>query len=344
MAFFESSVAFQQLTMCASKKSSVAADKREDDAMSKLKAARASRLLILSVAPCVLQAQDEHPARAAVALDPVTAIIEAFKTHQVVAFGELHWNAEIADLRLKLLRDPRLPDVVRDIVVEFGTAKHQDVIDEYTSGGDVAPEELERVWSDTAFASTWANPIYEQFYQTVREVNANLPTDRRIRVVLGEGETMSAESELIRREVVAKGHNALLVYGEMHFARKPLYYSISDRKLAELVFTDPDYVSTVAHLDAAGVSVFSIYAQARDEFATVQPDVASWETPALAIVKGTRLGAEPFATFAPKDTILTVPNADGNGTHEEPALLDPGRSSLMEEQFDAVLLLGRSLK
>ena len=92
------------------------------------------------------------------------------------------------------------------------------------------------------------------------------------------------------------------------------------------------------------VSVFSIYAQARDEFAAVQPDVASWQTPALAIVQGTRLGAEPFATFALKDMVVTVPNADGNGTHQEPGLFDPGRSSLMQEQFDAVLVLGQSLK
>jgi hypothetical protein len=282
--------------------------------------------------------------RDAVRLDPVTAIIEALKTHQVVAFGEFHWNAEIADLRLALLRDPRFLEVVRDIVVEFGTPKHQDVIDKYVSGGDVAPEDLEHVWSDTEFPNVWANPIYKQFYQTVRDVNAHLPADRRIRVVLGEAETMLAEADLIRREVVAHGRNALLVWGEMHFPRKPLYYSISDRKLAEFIFNDPDSVSTAAHLDAAHVSVFSIYAQTRDEFAAVQPDVASWQTPALAIVQGTRLGAEPFATFAVKDMVVTVPNADGSGTHQEPGLLDPGRSGLMQEQFDAVLVLGKPLK
>jgi hypothetical protein len=252
-----------------------------------------SVLLLLSVAG---PSASQDTISGAVRVDPVTAIIEALKTHQVVAFGELHWNAEISDLRLALLRDPRFPEVVRDIVVEFGTAKHQDVIDTYTSGGDVTPEDLERVWSDTAFPNVWANPIYKQFYETVRDVNAKLPADRRILVILGEVETMAAEAELTRREVIAYGRIALLVYGEMHFSRKPLYYSISDQKLAEFVFSDPEYVSTVAHLEAAGVSVFSIYAQVREEFAAVQPNIASWQTPALAIVKGTRLGAEPFAT------------------------------------------------
>lgn len=282
--------------------------------------------------------------RDAVGVDPVTAIIEALKTHQVVAFGEMHWNAEIADLRLKLVRDPRFSEVVRDIVVEFGTPKHQDVIDKYIGGGDVTAEDLAHVWSDTAFPNVWANPIYKQFYQTVRDVNARLPADRRIRVTLGEGETMAAEAEIIRSEVIARGRNALLVWGAMHFPRKPLYYSISNRKLAELIFNDPDSVSTAAHLVEAHITVFSIYPQTRDEFAAAQPDVASWQTPALAIVKGTRLGVEPFATFAVKDMIVTVPNADGDGTHEEPSLLDPGRSSLMQEQFDAVLVLSPQAK
>ena len=95
-----------------------------------------SVLLLLSLAG---PSASQERVRDATRLDPITAIIEALKTHQVVAFGEYHWNAEIADLRLALLRDPRFPEVVRDIVVEFGTPKHQGVIDKYISGGDVAP-------------------------------------------------------------------------------------------------------------------------------------------------------------------------------------------------------------
>src|SRR6185295_11281218 len=300
-------------------------------------------LLLVSIAG---PSASQDRARDAVPVDPVTGIIEALKTHQVVAFGEMHGNTEIAAVRLALLRDPRFPDAVQDIVVEFGTPKHQDVIDRYVNGGTVNDEELERVWTDSQFPGNWSNPLYKQFYRTVREVNANLAASRRIRVVLGEPtpRTMTVEAELIRREVIEKGHTALLVFGSGHFARKPPYYSISDPKFAELIFNDPDYVSTVAHLDAAGVSVFSIYSQARDEFAAVQPDIVSWRTPALVIVKGTRLGVEPFARFAPRDTILTLPNADGKGTHQEPGLLDPTRSGLMQEQYDAVLVLGPSSK
>jgi hypothetical protein len=45
--------------------------------------------------------------RGAVAIDPVTAIIDALKTHQIVALGDVHGNRELHELRLKLIRDPR---------------------------------------------------------------------------------------------------------------------------------------------------------------------------------------------------------------------------------------------
>jgi hypothetical protein len=55
-------------------------------------------------------------------------------------------------------------------------------------------------------------------------------------------------------------------------------------------------------------------------------------------------GPSAFATFALKDLVVTVPNGARSGTDQEPGLLDPGRSGLMQEQFDAVLVLGKPLK
>jgi hypothetical protein len=134
----------------------------------------------------------------------------------------------------------------------------------------------------------------------------------------------------------------LLVIGAMHFPRKPLYMPISDRELAELVFNHPSSVSTTTHLEAAGVRVFSVYPLPADVVAAAQLDVAGWKTPALAIVAGTPIGAEPFATFAPTDTLLTVPDADGEGEHYERVPPDAARSGLTEDQFDAVLVLAPS--
>src|SRR5687767_13084221 len=86
----------------------------------------------------------------AVPLEPIAAIIDAFRTHQVVALGEgAHGNVPGHLFRLALLRDPRFAGTVNDIVVEFGNARYQAVMDRYTRGDTVPLEELRRVWEDT---------------------------------------------------------------------------------------------------------------------------------------------------------------------------------------------------
>ena len=132
------------------------------------------------------------------------------------------------------------------------------------------------------------------------------------------------------------------MFGAMHFPRKPLFIPVSNRELAEMVFKDPSSVSTTVHLEAAGVRVFSIYPLPADLSAVAQPDISRWTTPALTIVAGTRIGAEPFATFAPTDMLFTVPDADGEGEHYERARPDRARSGLTEEQYDALLALAPS--
>jgi hypothetical protein len=296
-------------------------------------------LLVGSHTTCAQGTRTPPPA---VRFDAVTAIIEVLKTHQVVALGDWHYNLQLHELRLELIRDPRFPDAVNDIVVEFGTPKHQGVIERYVNGFDVARDELRRVWAETSMGSVWDGAVYEEFYQAVREVNANLPEHRRIRVVLGDPTplTMEAEAAQIKRAVIDKGRNALIVFGAMHLPRKPLFYPVSDPQFAQDVYEDPESVSTTAHLESAGISVFSIWPKAIDEFVEVQPEIESWAMPALSVVSGTTLGLAPFARFANTDTVLSVPNADGEGTHLEHVSPDPARSGLMQEQFDAVLLLG----
>ena len=77
----------------------------------------------------------EKPATPA---DPTTVMLNAFRTHPIVALGEgQHWNVQGHAYRMSLIRDPRLPKAVNDIVVEFGDARYQDVIDRYVAGDEV---------------------------------------------------------------------------------------------------------------------------------------------------------------------------------------------------------------
>jgi hypothetical protein len=287
---------------------------------------------LLGVA-CTGGAQNDPAPAAAARLDPIAAVLDAFATHDFVALGDFHQDPQLHDFRMKLIADPRFPTIVRDIVFEFGPPERQPLLDRYIDGGDVTPEELSLLDH---------GDVYREFFAAVRELNAKLRPEQRVRIVLAEPPEPTMESEAANIRRLTDGHKALLVIGAMHFPRKPLYMPISNRELAETVFNDASSVSTTAHLEAAGVRVFSVYPLPADLVATAQPDVAQWTTPALAIVAGTPIGAEPFARFAPTDTLLTVPDADGVGEHYERVPPDPARSGLTEEQFDAVLVLAAS--
>jgi hypothetical protein len=116
-------------------------------------------------------------------VDAISGILDAFRTHQIVALGEgIHGNNQAHAVRLALIFDPRFATVVNDIVVEFGTARHQALMDRFVSGGNVPYAELRKAWQDTAVSHAgWDLPIYEAFFRAVREVNASLPSDRQLK-------------------------------------------------------------------------------------------------------------------------------------------------------------------
>jgi hypothetical protein len=86
----------------------------------------------------------------AVPVEPVSGIIDAFRTHRIVALAEgAHNNEPAHAFRLSLIRDTRFVSLVSDIVVEFGDARYQSTIDRFVNGESVADVQLRRVWEDT---------------------------------------------------------------------------------------------------------------------------------------------------------------------------------------------------
>ena len=75
---------------------------------------------------------------------------------------------------------------VNDIVVEFGNARYQEVIDRYIAGENVPFEQVRGAWRDTVGALGPVSPVYGEFYRAVRAVNQKLPRQRRLRVLLGD--------------------------------------------------------------------------------------------------------------------------------------------------------------
>src|SRR5215471_4647200 len=124
----------------------------------------------------------------AVPLEPVSAILDGFRTHDVVALGEGRHNNEPGyAFRLSLIRDPRFATVVNDIVVESGSSQYQNAMDRYIHGENVPNVMLRHAWQDTTQPDTaWDVPMYEEFFAAVRAVNATLAPSRQLRVLLGE--------------------------------------------------------------------------------------------------------------------------------------------------------------
>lgn len=250
--------------------------------------------------------------RAAEAADPIQSIIEAFDAHDLVALTA-YMHEEEWDFWISLLHTSQFQAAVNDIVVEFGTARYQDIMDRFTSGEDVSYDQLKGAWQQTTQPHHFNDPpMVEAFFRTLREINLSLPKDEQIRAVLAEPpidwstiqdfedllpwlqERFPYEAEVVEREVLAQGRKALLMSGAGHYLNgTPLLIVIRER----------------------GKSVFRIETASQLDLASLQPNVVDWPTPSLALVNGTVLGAYYLAT--------------GNAP---PAPL--------EENFDAVLYLG----
>lgn len=287
---------------------------------------------------------------AAKPVDPIAGIVDAFKTHDVVALGEGdHGNEQGAAFRTKLYGDPRFQAVVNDIVVESGNGRYQAMMDRYIAGEDVPEKELRMAWLETTQPNeVWDCALYADMFRTIREINQKLPKERQLRVLLGDTpypsdpanptvrthRSDSFPAELIEREVIAKKRKALIVYGEMHYLRREAEQpSVAGQPARAARGT------IVSLLEKAGVKVFSIwtFTATGEDLNALQPDIASWKTPSLALIKDTTLGTAPFTFYYPKGAGLTMRQGP-NG----PVMVDLGEAigGVMQEQFDAVLYLG----
>jgi hypothetical protein len=291
----------------------------------------------------------------AIPVDPVIGILDAFKTHDIVALGEgRHGNQQDSDFRLKLIRDPRFAQTVNDIMVECGAGQHQVIADRFTHGDPVPDAELRLVWQDTTQAGTTCDrPIYADLFRTVRAVNAALPPARRMRVLLGDTpidwhkiekgtskweRTDAFPADLIEHEVLAKHRKALIVYGGIHFLRKNPYWPLRDKAKAERDFAmAPD--SIVTRLEAHGAKLFSIYTEAEHDLTSLDRDIARWPVPSLAILRETSLGQASFTALYPFEMMFAYPGAGGK-TVIERVRADPARSPRIQDEFDALLYLG----
>lgn len=169
--------------------------------------------------------------------NPAAGIIKLFDTYRIVMFGEIHECRQQYDLLDALVADPEFAKWVNDIVVEFGNARYQGIVDRYIAGENVPLAEVEHAWRDTVGVLGPVSPVYGKFYAAVRAANLKLPKARRMRVVLGDPpidwDAVRTREDIalylpfrdefyagvVRQEILAKKHKALLIMGGGHFRR-----------------------------------------------------------------------------------------------------------------------------
>jgi hypothetical protein len=285
---------------------------------------RTARLLLLVsavVASARLTAQLQP--EPAAPLDAIDRIVTLFREFRLVALSEgPHNNRKAHEFRLALVRDPRFAAAVDDVVVEFGNARYQPLLDLFVDGADVPYEELRQVWENTTVPGpTWDRPMYHEFIVAIREVNRATPNT--LRVVLGDPpidwDTIRDRAEIeafyprrspyaagvVRREVLAKNRRALIVYGAGHLDGR------GTPKESMLALLERSTRSHIFNISTAFADV-----------AAFEPAVARWPIPSLFVLARTRFGAQPYPTL-----------------YGESVTLDWDGPSIAE-QFDAELYLG----
>jgi len=257
--------------------------------------------------------------------DASHAIIEAFNTNSIVMFGEVHASTQEYEFLRALVSSPKFADKVDDIVVEYGNSLYQKVVDRYIAGDDVSIEEVQKAWRNT-MALGPVSPVYPSFYEAVRLVNRQRIGRHQLRIVLGDpyinwdnvksredvGPYLAHRDEfyasVVKDEVLAKHHRALLVEGWPHFARPP---------------AGPGYVEK--ELRTAGATTFVIVfgTNAVDGYKDLDKRFDTWKLPALMPLKGSWVGDLP-----------AMPVLSGGGIPAGPNPLK------LQDVADALLYLG----
>lgn len=242
------------------------------------------------------QPATSNPATDATAAQPhvenaTAAMAEAFQSHSIVMFGETHANKQEYAWLCNLVKDKAFHARVDDVVVEFGNSLYQKSVDRYVAGEDVPFDQVQKAWRNVAGAVGPVSPVYREFYKAVRESNRMYP-GHKIRLVLGDpyadwSKIRDAEdlgpfvahrdewyAQVVKEEVLEKGHRALLIMGAGHFRRSngPGMVEGTIRALG----VDP-------YLVVFGTNVVGGY----DD---VDPRFDAWKTPAVISLAGNWVG------------------------------------------------------
>jgi hypothetical protein len=273
-------------------------------------------LFVLTVLPQIAVARNPAEPKPE---DATRAIIRLFDHHDIVMFGEIHSVKQEYEWLCKLVKTPGFADHVDDIVVEFGNALYQKDVDQYVTGEDVPFDGVQMAWRNMIASVPPVSPVYGWFYQAVRDANLQGHGKHQIRLLMGgppgdwdkiktaqdlapyEAQREQWYSHVVKDEVLARHHRALLIMGAMHFLRGS-NQAVQDEMLeqqhkpvppVDRSHLAPGYIER--ELQAAGANPYLVVmgTDTVDGRGDVDSRIESWPTPALISVRDNWLGDMP---------------------------------------------------
>jgi len=274
----------------------------------------------------------------------IDGVLVAFQNRPLIGIGDHHGLAQQSAFYAELVCDPRFARNVGNVVVEFGGAASQSIVDRYVAGDTVRYEELRKVWTDVV---GWVPTVLDlgliRFYSAVRAANLQLPPEQRIRVWLGEpvidwtkiktreelnaflGSRDTHAAKIITDNILSKNEKALVIYGTGHFLQ-----SLDQPSLRDLIETDYPgslflVVPYTGFADAASIEAF-------------ESQFGNWPTPALvSLIKGTSL-----QEMLPGFPVVEVSKAHGSQELSDAQRVRLARLEIAVAEFtaDALLYLG----
>jgi len=284
--------------------------------------------------PAVQETADGQPlnpgGRSPKPSDATEAILAAFDKYEVVGMGAAHGNKDLDDFILRLVRDPRFPTKVNDIVVECGNSLYQSVLDQYIAGEDIPLSEARQVWRNTTQLMCSVSGFYETLFPLVRRINQKLLPGRKLRVLAGDpvldwnrvkdqSDVMldrdARIASVMQKEVLSKHRKALMLFGTFH-----LFHSngSSPIKLESAVQRYEKNYPGVTLVIADQIVFYNPTDFAKYNGRELEAQTTSWPVPSLVQnIQGTWLGdvnktyfsdmVDAYLYLGPGDLLLVEP-------------------------------------
>lgn len=277
-----------------------------------------------------------------------------FDRAPLVALDEAHCVEQAHTLLRQLLLDERFVTAFDDIVVEFGNALHQPLLDRFLGGEDIPRHELQRVWRECIGGSrsgVFESPVYEAFFRAIRRARGR-GRDGWPRVLIGDppfdwrgdrglladalDERDAHFAQLVEREVLSRGRRALLLAGGGHLVRLSDFPAGNVVQRLERAHPGCCIVVLTHH-------VFDDVLERRtSEVAVLERRLASWPIPSVALIAGSWL--EEFDATLRLSTTARRFEPDGTVVEISVPFLDPDGTPVDRVTFadvaDAYLYLG----